>query len=240
MNKELFKKNIIEIEDNLMEVEGLHIGEYDVQAVQYDKLISNSLYNRIMWGNTPKDYSDFCKKGLESSNNGIITDIGCGTLSFTFKSYVEYNRKDLFLCDLSYEMLKIGKNRIQDTGKDLSNIKLLRSNAIDMPFKENTIETVLNFGLFHIFNNPSELIREIVRILKPKGQLFLTSLCTDRKLSAKYLNLLHKKGHVAKPLKSIEIKDIIEENGIKITEFRTKGGMTYISGIKTPTHSRVS
>ena len=239
MNKELYKKKIIEIEDNFFEVEGLEEGEYDAQAIQYDRLIRNSLYNRIMWGNKPKDYSDFCKKGLQNSNDGVIADIGCGTLSFTYKEYAEYNSKDIFLCDQSYEMLKIGKNRIQDTILNLSKIKFFRSNALDMPFNDNAIETVLSFGLFHIFHNPSDFVREIVRILKPNGKIFITSLCSDRKLSANYLNLLHKKGHVAKPLTSIEINDIIKSNGIEITEFRTKGGMTYISGTKTPTHNNI-
>ncbi len=112
----------------------------------------------------------------------------------------------------------------------MSNITFLRSDALNMPFKDNVVQTVLNFGLLHLFDNPSFLVKEIVRILKPKGQLFLTSLCTDRKLSAKYLNFLHKKGHVANPLNSTEIRSIVEENGIKITMFKVKGGMVYISG----------
>jgi ubiquinone/menaquinone biosynthesis C-methylase UbiE len=232
MDKKLFNTKITELEDNIFEAEGLREGEYDDQAVQYDRLISNDLYNRIMWGNATKTYADFCKMGLKNNNEGIIADIGCGTLSFTHKVYAEYSKKDIVLCDLSYEMLKLGKNRIENISKDMSTIVFLRSNALDMPFKDNSIQTVLTFGLLHIFNDPSELLREIVRILKPNGQLFLTSLCTDRKLSAKYLNLLHKKGHVARPLNSEEIKSIIEKNGINITDFNVKGGMAYISGIK--------
>jgi len=237
MNKKLFKDKITEIEDNIWEVEGLHKGEYDTQAVQYDKLISNGLYNRIMWGNTPEDYSEFCKDGLKENSKGIIADIGCGTLSFTYKEYAELGSDSLYLCDLSYEMLKIGKNRIQNTGADLSKIKFIRSNALDMPFNDNTIDTVMTFGLFHIFNDPKSLINEIVRILKPNGKIFLTSLCTDRKFSAKYLNFLQKKGHVSKPKKSDEIRNIIEKSGIEIFNFRVKGGMAYISGIKTPAHN---
>lgn len=238
MNKELFNTKIVKIGNNIWEVEGLHKGEYDVQAVQYDRLISNGLYNRIMWGNAPKDYSDFCKKGLKNSNDGVITDIGCGTLSFTYKEYAKYNSENLYLCDLSYEMLKIGINRIQIKDLGISKINFLRSNALNMPFDDNTVDIVLNFGLFHIFDDPSLLIREIVRILRPNGKIFLTSLCTDRKFSAKYLNLLHKKGHVSKPLKSTEIKKIIKDNGIEILEYKIKGGMTYISGMKTPIHNK--
>jgi len=235
MNKEIFKNKIVEIENNICEVEGLPKGEYDAQAVKYDKLVSNSLYNLMMWGNSPQNYTDFCKQGLQNSTGGVVADIGCGTLSFTHREYAEYKGNDLFLCDLSYEMLKIGENRIQGINSDTSKIKFLRSNALDMPFNDNTVDTVLNFGLFHIFDDPSSLLREIVRILKPNGKIFLTSLCSDRKISAKYLSFLHKKGHVSKPLKSIEIKRIIEENGIELIDFRTKGGMTYVTGSKIPT-----
>ena len=231
MNKELFTYKIIKIENHIYEVKGLQKGEYDSQAVQYDKLISNGLYNKIMWGNSPKDYADFCKKGLENKN-GIVTDIGCGTLGFTYKIYAENNTENLFLCDLSLEMLKIGKNKLESASKDISEITFLRSDALNMPFKDSIVQTVLSFGMFHIFENPSILIKEIVRILKPDGQLFLSSLCTDRKISGKYLNLLHKKGHVAKPLTSSEIIEIVENNGISINEKVVKGGMIYISGKK--------
>ena len=232
MNKDLFDKNIVNLESGIFEVEGLAKGDYDEQAVLYDKLISNSLYNRIMWGNTPKDYANFCVKGLESNSGGVIADIGCGTLGFTHMAYAKYPKQHLFLCDLSYEMLKIGKERIEKINNDGSIITFLRADAFNLPFKANTVQTALNFGLFHIFDDPTSLVREIVRVLKPGGQLFLTSLCTDRNFSGKYLNMLHKKGHVAKPLHSSEIKRIIEENGIEIFDFKVKGGMTYISGGK--------
>ncbi len=232
MNRELFIDEIIEIENRIYEVKGLQKGEYDSQAIQYDKLISNGLYNKIMWGNSPKDYADFCKKGLENKN-GIITDIGCGTLGFTYKAYAENKIENLFLCDLSYEMLKIGKNKLKSVSKDISTISFLRSDANNMPFKDSMVQTVLNFGVFHIFENPSKLIKEIVRILKPDGQLFLSSLCTDRKISGKYLNLLYQKGHVAKPLTSSEIIEIVENNGISINEKTVKGGMIYLAGKRT-------
>lgn len=232
MNKGLFKDEITQIEDLFWEVNGLSKGEYDAQAINYDRFVSNKLYNKIMWGNTPRDYTDFCKKALRDSSDGVIADIGCGTLSFTYKAYTQYNKRDLFLCDLSYEMLKLGKKRIINAQSNTSSITFLRADALDMPFLDNSIRNIFSFGIFHIFKNRAKLIQEIVRILQPHGQLFLTSLCSDRKLSAKYLNFLYKKKLVAKPLDSRAIKKLIQDNGIKITQFKVKGGMTYISGKK--------
>ena len=121
---------------------------------------------------------------------------------------------------------------MEKLGADPSNVTFLRSDALNMPFKDNILQTVLSFGILHIFDNPTQLVQECVRILQPQGQLFLTSLCTERKLSAKYLNLLHKKGHVAKPLGALAIRNIVEERGVKIKTFEVKGGMAYVSGIK--------
>ena len=233
---QLFIEELIEIEHHIFASKGLQKSEYDSQAVLYDKLINNGLYNKIMWGNSPKDYADFCKKSLEKSE-GVVADIGCGTLSFTHSVYAESNIENLFLCDLSIEMLKIGKKRLENASKDISAITFLHSDAFNMPFKDNTVQKVLSFGVFHIFENPSKFITEIVRILKPEGQLFLSSLCTDRKISEKYLNLLHQKGHVAKPLSSSEIIEIVKNNGISITEKTVKGGMLYLSGKKSQSNN---
>lgn len=231
MTPKLFKDKLNIVEPTIFEVEGLEKGYYDAQAVQYDKLISNFLYNKIMWGNTPEDYLNFCRKALQNITEGSIADIGCGTLGFTHQAYSEHHAKELYLCDLSYEMLKIGKQRLKNILPN-SNIHFVRANALQMPFQDNSLDAVLNFGLFHIFPNPAELIQEILRILKPNGQLFLTSLCTNRKLSAKYLNLLYKKGHVTQVLSAQQIKKIVEENGMQISELTVKGGMTYLSGKK--------
>jgi len=230
MNTDLFNDKIVLSRDNIFEVEGLPHGTYDAQAVQYDKLISNGLYNRLMWGNSPKNYADFCRQGINSNKGGAITDIGCGTLGFTYKVYADNTNKELYLCDLSFEMLHLGKQRIDKLQKDTSQITFLRSDAMNMPFKENALETVLSFGILHIFEKPLQLVKEMARIVKPEGQVFITSLCTERKWSARYLRLLQKKGHVAEPLSAAAIRNLVEQGGISITAFKV---MAYISGIKS-------
>jgi ubiquinone/menaquinone biosynthesis C-methylase UbiE len=59
-----------------------------------------------MWGNVPQDYTVFCENAFNASS-GVIADIGCGTLEFTYKVYAGNEDKELFLCDISEEMLKI-------------------------------------------------------------------------------------------------------------------------------------
>ena len=231
MNDSLFKDEILKCEERFYEVKGLPGGEYDSQAVKYDKLVSYWLYNKIMWGNSPKNYSDFAKESLKNSSRGIIADIGCGALSFTSSAYANL-QEEIFLCDLSAEMLKIGKIRIDEKTNNPSSIHFLRADAMNMPFRDESIQTVFSFGFLHVMENPSGLIQEFNRILKPDGSLYVSSLCTDRKFSARYLHLLQKKGHVANPMSSDEIGTIITKNGFQIKTKRVIGGMSYFIASK--------
>jgi ubiquinone/menaquinone biosynthesis C-methylase UbiE len=228
MNRLLFRENIREAGNGISEVANLPQGDYDGQAVKYDKLISSPLYNRIMWGNLPKDYAGFCQLAINQHKEGNFADIGCGTLSFSAEVYAKSQVPSIFLCDLSLEMLKIGKERLETRRKDLSPFIFLRSDALDMPFVDKSIQTLLCLGFLHIIENPSRLIKEFRRLLSTNGKLYITSLCTDRKFSARYLNLLHKKGHVAQPMTSSEIVDLIEKSGFQNIKSQVKGGMIYI------------
>lgn len=232
MDKLIFSKEIELLNDGIYEVAGLPHGNYDAQAVQYDKLISSKLYNRLMWGNNPQDYADFNKQGLIQHRDGVIADIGCGTLSFSANVYANIRPSNLYLCDLSYEMLRIGKSRIDEKLDDETNFTFLRADALHMPFIPESVDTLICIGFIHLLDDPAALVREFVRILKGSGKLYLTSLCNDRKFSARYLKFLHKKGHVSTPRNSTEIVHIIGENGFTEVKNHVKGGIVYITASK--------
>lgn len=233
LDNSLFQSEIVEISDGIFEVANLQVGSYDGHAIKYDNITISDLYNRIMWGNTPKDYARFCRHAINEHRLGVLADIGCGTLSFTAEAYAKSRHLNLFLCDLSYDMLKIGKERLElGITRKIDDITFLRSDALNMPFKSQCIQTLFCFGFMHILENPAALISELYRILHADGKLYLTSLCTDRKLSARYLNYLFKKGIVAKPMNSNEIIKIIEANGFRCISSNIIGGMIYIEAIK--------
>ncbi|MBN2638471.1 MAG: class I SAM-dependent methyltransferase [Bacteroidales bacterium] len=232
MNRALFRKDIQESNNGIWEVTDLPSGNYDAQAVQYDKLISNGLYNRIMWKNKPSDYADFHRVNLEKSKPGTIADIGCGTLGFTSEVYAQYRKQEVYFCDFSYEMLKLGRQKLLKLDGSLYNYHFLRTDALDMPFSDGSLQTVLSYGLLHIFEESDQLLTEFYRMLLPGGDLHMTVLCKDRKFSGRYLNLLHKKGHVAKPMFSDQILNKIKDSNFTIRYSLVKGGMLYVSAQK--------
>ncbi|MDH5720455.1 MAG: methyltransferase domain-containing protein [Spirochaetia bacterium] len=227
--KELIKNNVsISIEGDIYTIQNLPAGDYDEKAIFYDKLMSNILYNMFMWGNKPVNYTKFAESSILNSKEGLALDIGCGSLSFTHNVYRNYNDRKLYLSDLSMQMLKIGKNRI---GKTKPNLKYLRANALDFPFKSESIQTILSFGFIHVVKNIESLIDEFHRLLKINGDLHITCLCVDRKISKKYLNFLKRKGLVAHCLTSNDIENIIQKKGFE-TKKQVIGGMAYIDAIK--------
>ncbi len=225
----------VSVENGIFAVDGLKTGEYDRMAKFYDTVMGNALYNAIMWGNRPEDYSRFAAQSLPQVNfesnkkqNQISADIGCGSLRFTRQAYNEYESGRLILCDMSLAMLRYAQKRIS-SGK--TNVHFLRADALDLPFCDNALQTVLSFGLLHVVMSPEKLLREFFRVLKKGGELHLTCLCGDRSISGYYLNFLKKKKLVSINLKGQEICRMVEDAGFQ-AGFRVVGGMAYIDAVK--------
>lgn len=212
--------------NGILEPEGLMPGEYDKHVLQYDKLVSNKLYNQIVWGNTPADYKDFAKKALESTGETAL-DIACGPLTFTKEVYAQ-TTKQLILTDLSEQVLTIARERIEQINPQQKNIIYLRADALNLPITDNSINTVMNFGFLHLTDNPLPLLNEIARILKNGGKAYFTTLCSDRPIAAVTMAVLKLMGHIARPRKAAKTLKFFDSSQLKIDYYMRKGGMLYI------------
>ncbi len=70
--------------------------------------------------------------------------------------------------DISNIMLSTAVKR---AGGRYKNLVFVRMNAYDIPLADNSVDIVVENALFHLMDNPERVIREIVRVLKPKGCL---------------------------------------------------------------------
>lgn len=225
--KQLLQDEIaLDEETGIYTVLRLPPGDYDNKAATYDAVIAAPLYNRMMWGNSPDDYLAFAKKSI-NGQEGVVLDVGCGTLTFTAEAYNDSDRP-IILSDYSLGMMLRGKNRI-DSKK--TNIHFLRADGFNLPFKDNTIDTVVSFGVIHVFEDPLPFCKELGRVLKKGGDAHFTSLVKDRWISHKYLKGLHKTGEVGTPKTAKEMATIVEQAGFKVSLSRI-GGMAYMDCIK--------
>ncbi len=202
--------------------------DYDTKVGLYDALIGNPLYNRIIWGNWPKEYDRFCREALADTPKGVVLDAGCGSLVFTADAYADADNSFIVLLDRSIEMLKKGQERLRERMGTLpDNIVFVQGNIFDLPFLDGIFDTVMCQGLLHMFDEKAALLTELKRVKKPQGKLFFTSLVSNNRLGKAYLAQLQKAGEVSSIYTSESLNS--ELAGI-LSEYKMNsiGNMAYV------------
>ena len=201
---------------------------YDGKARLYEWLVQRHWYNRIFWGTSPADYRQFAARAI-LQGKGNLLDIGCGGLVHTAAIYSK-TRRNTFLLDNSTEMLRIGCGRVT-RGKINNSLFFLQANAFDMPFNNNSFDSVVSFGIIHLFDDKETFVSEALRVLKPGGDFHFSALIKERPFSIKYLNALHKRKEIGKPYTAEETLAMF--NGkVNAINAVVKGSMLFIRGVK--------
>jgi 2-polyprenyl-3-methyl-5-hydroxy-6-metoxy-1,4-benzoquinol methylase len=114
---------------------------------------------------------------LTKNCSGLLLDIGCNDCSIT--KFLPKNRFKYVGADLSRQALKKGKHH-----------QRILTDACNLPFQDNSIAVVSCFEIIEHTQEPQHLMKEIARILKPKGKL-LISTPNQKSLFIKIQNTAH-------------------------------------------------
>ena len=104
-----------------------------------------------------------------------LLDVGCGwglllqTLSQKDKSL------KLFGIDISPEMVRVAKRNFQNNKQ----VEIKEGSADKLPYKSSSFDYVTCILSFHHHPNSQQSLREMYRVLKPKGRLYLFDPFTD-------------------------------------------------------------
>ncbi|QMS96659.1 class I SAM-dependent methyltransferase [Streptococcus equinus] len=128
---------------------------------------------------------------LNLDNPSVIVDLGCGTgeISLALSKYfpnskvIGIDREDKFIIE----------NKKKYTQQ--KNLSFIQSDCYCLPFENNTIDLCYSRFLFQHLRKPDLAIKEIFRILKPKGKVAIFDI--DKNLdicypSPKYLKMFNK------------------------------------------------
>jgi SAM-dependent methyltransferase len=126
----------------------------DEQSVEY------WLLNRTKLSDLYKSERHFFVKTIMQCNE--ILDIGCaagGSALFSreAKSEVLYTG-----IDISTDLIKAAKTHLGD----LPNTEFLQFDGITIPLKDNSVDLVFSFGVFHHLNNWNSLLLDALRVSK--------------------------------------------------------------------------
>ena len=98
----------------------------------------------------------------------VVVDCGCGNGRHLFPAAARCSRA--IGVDISGKLLSIVHRRV--TEKNIKNITLIHGDLVHLPFKENSVDTVLCIASLHNIKgrkNRHTAVREIFRILRPQG-----------------------------------------------------------------------
>lgn len=151
----------------------------DSQAYSASEGDAKEFFNQVApeWEEIRKRYYDASVKNKIIEMNILkkhmtVMDLGAGDgyLSRTAAGLVE----KVVAVDISAEMLK--ELRRKAGGEGLANIETIESDGQDVPVADSSIDLVCASMYLHHIEEPELAIKEMSRVLKPGGRVFLADL----------------------------------------------------------------
>ncbi len=112
--------------------------------------------------------------------NKKILDMAAGTLDITIALAKNFPEREIIAGDIAEEMLEIGKKKIENK-KIRHQIKTQVIDAQDIPYPDNTFDTVtIAYGIRNV-QDRDKALREMYRVLAPGGQLCILEFSPVKK-----------------------------------------------------------
>jgi len=106
------------------------------------------------------------KNGLGiDDRTGPWLDLSCGSGLFTRALAASAPGALVVGLDISVAMLEVAGRR----AKGYSNVTLIRGDAHSLPFVAGSFDGVNNSGALHAYDDPEQVFREVLRVLRPGG-----------------------------------------------------------------------
>jgi demethylmenaquinone methyltransferase/2-methoxy-6-polyprenyl-1,4-benzoquinol methylase len=165
-------------------------------------------------------------KLLSVKQNDQVLEIGFGTGHALIRMAKAVGKKgNVTGIDISEKMCALSYRRIEQAG--LSNrVRLHCGDALPLPFGNAVFDKVLMSFTLELFDTPDipRLLRECLRVLKPKGRICIVSLTKTRKASLierlyEWIHRLFPQWVDCRPIKPVQI---LSEMGFKVVEAKTQ------------------
>ncbi|REJ95019.1 MAG: class I SAM-dependent methyltransferase [Planctomycetota bacterium] len=104
-----------------------------------------------------------------------ILDVGTGTAQIPIELARQQPALQITAIDLAEEMLKLGERNVASAGLG-GVIMLERIDAKSMPYDDAAFDVVMSNSIVHHIPEPWTVFREMLRVLKPGGLLFVRDL----------------------------------------------------------------
>ena len=118
----------------------------------------------------------FAQHAIElGPQSGLILDAGTGTARIPILICQQCPQLQIIASDLSKNMLLIGSKNVEQAGLQ-KQISLELADSKQLPYQDGQFDMVISNSIVHHLPDPLPFFREIKRVLKPNGAIFIRDL----------------------------------------------------------------
>lgn len=207
---------------------------FDEIAPQYDKL------NHLMSFGLDKRWRRKGLLTLKPLRPQTILDLATGTGDLAIHAYKLLNPKSVLGVDISEGMMKIGREKVAEAGL-AEHIRFEWQDCTDLQLEDNSFDAaIIAFGIRN-FENLDRGLQNILRVLRPGGQLMILELSTPEYFPMKQAYTVYSRfiipamgrriskskeayAYLPRSIEAFpqnkELREILKKNGFKKTEYR--------------------
>ena len=193
----------------------------------------SKLYFKLLWGGV--DDNEIARRVLSwipDDFKGKMLDVPVGTAVFTTEKYKRMKQADITCLDYSQDMLEQAEYRFRGAG--ITNIKTMQGDVGALPFEEGSFDVVLCMNGLHVFPNKDKAYSEILRTLKPGGELLACFYIAGEQKVADWLakTVMTRMGWFTPPFNTANDVRQRLETYYDILDFHVEGAMLYFKAKK--------
>ena len=125
------------------------------------------------WRHYMKETLDRACRYVEGSGPLRLLDVGCGTGEFTRQLASRLPEATFVGVDPAPGMIEQTQRKLAEVGR----VYFQCASAEELPFPDETFDWVTSCSSLHCFRDARESVRQMVRVLKPKGRLLVMDWC---------------------------------------------------------------
>jgi ubiquinone/menaquinone biosynthesis C-methylase UbiE len=133
------------------------------------------------------------------ADGAAVYDMGCGTGNLLQHIHRQYPKASLYGTDISDGMLEKARAKFRGMAGIPVNLKVGDMNE-HLPWEDALFDFVITTYSFHHCKNPAKTLREVLRVLKPGGKVYVADLCypplIHSLVNMVYPRVLRWRGHI--------------------------------------------
>lgn len=178
--------------ENIKPYKDSELGKKEQVAQMFDNISGNyDGLNRVISFGTDAKWKQKILKMVALKQPSSILDIATGTGDLAIL-FAQTTAEEIIGLDISQGMLDIGKKKIQEKNLD-SKIKMVLGDGENIPYPDNYFDVItVAYGVRN-FENLEKGLSEILRTIKPGGQLIILETSVPTKFPFKQGYAFHSK-----------------------------------------------